>query len=147
MRPHLVPLAESGLACSQAVSVDYAFVDLDMDDAVTPGVFTVQPAHVYGSTDNGNFYLINRIGSYTYRLWEITGHPAAPTVVSNAPRVWVAGNQVLAGAPQTGTSVTLDPVSGRVMNARLSRRPLLADPDLRYGFRREDGSLVGEDRH
>jgi hypothetical protein len=94
----------------------YTYVDIDVDSGVTPGVFTAQPAHTYGTTDSGNFYLINRYGSTAYRLWEITGDPGAPTIVSNSPRGWTAGAQ-LTSAPQSGSAITIDTLSSRIMNA------------------------------
>lgn len=63
----------------------YGFVDL-------PPVlsnWTIQPAHVYGVTDSGGFYLINRVGmvnpvtgTATYRLHHLTGLPGAPVRTS-----------------------------------------------------------------
>jgi len=99
------------------------FTDIDIDDFVTSGIFTAQPAHTYGSTDNGNFYLINRVGSTAYRLWEIGGTAASPSLVAGTyttTRSWTAGTQIfLAGAPQqtTFTANTLDTLSSRVMDA------------------------------
>ncbi len=95
----------------------YSFVDIDVDADFTPGIFTVQPAHVYGTTNSGDFYLVNRIESGFYRLWQITGDPGAPSIVGNAARVWAAGAFISAGAPQAGTGVTLDTLSARIMNA------------------------------
>src|SRR5262245_4162208 len=95
----------------------YTFLDLDMPDP-DRSMFTVQPAHVYGeATDSGNFYLINRVGTTRYRLWEISGAPGAPTIVGNAPQPWSAGSTVSGGAPQSGTATTLPTLSPRVMNA------------------------------
>ncbi len=94
----------------------YGFVDLDVSESVTPGSFTIQPAHVFDVTDNGNFYLVSRLGPTVYRLWEVAGAPAAPTLVGNAPRVWSAGYPACC-ARQAGTPVVLETVSGRVMNA------------------------------
>jgi hypothetical protein len=95
----------------------YAFTDLDYDASVTLGIGTIQPAHVFGSTDNGNFYLVNRYGSTAYRLWEISGAPSSPAVVSNATYSWTAGAS-LTGAPQSGvTGITIDTLSPRIMNA------------------------------
>ncbi len=92
----------------------YTFTDIDTTDSSGS---TVQPAHVYGTTDSGDFYLVNRIGSSTYRLWQITGDPGSPTLVGNSTRSWSAGFQIGGGAPQMGSSVTLDTLSARVMNA------------------------------
>lgn len=44
------------------------FNDIDVDN-VGQGIFTAQPAHVFGSTLNGDFYLVSRLGSTNYRLW------------------------------------------------------------------------------
>ena len=49
------------------------FNDIDVDTSVTSGISTAQPAHVFGATVNGDFYLINRVGSTSYRQWQITG--------------------------------------------------------------------------
>lgn len=95
----------------------YTFVDINVDAAVTSGAFTVQPAHVYGATDSGHFYLINRFGSTAYRLWEISGDPGAPVIVGNATRSWSAGSEVSSGAPQMGSAVVLDTLSSRIINA------------------------------
>ncbi len=112
----------------------YSFVDIDVDDAATGfGTFTIQPAHVFGATDNGNFYLINRFGSTLYRLWEISGDPAAPVVVQSATHSWTGGAFLSTGAPQSGTAVTLDTLSARIQNAvyRASEiwLALTSDPD------------------
>lgn len=94
------------------------FTDLNVSDATTPGVFTVQPAHVLGAgTDSSDFYLVNRVNSITYRFWQITGAPASPTIVTNAARSWVAGAAMSVGAPQSGSSVGLQTLSARIMNA------------------------------
>ena len=40
----------------------HSFVDINVDDAATGfGTFTIQPAHVFGATDNGNFRELYRI--------------------------------------------------------------------------------------
>jgi subtilisin-like proprotein convertase family protein len=98
-----------------------SFTDIDVDDFAV-AVSTTMPAHTYGSTDSGNFYLINRIGSTTYRLWEIGGTPASPVLVAgtyNTSRSWAAGSYISAGAPQqtTFTSITLDTLVTRMMDA------------------------------
>ncbi|GMW02234.1 MAG: hypothetical protein AMXMBFR84_33700 [Candidatus Hydrogenedentota bacterium] len=97
------------------------FTDFDVDAVATTGISTVQPAHTYGTTDNGNFYMINRFGSTLYRLWEIGGTAASPTLVAGThttTRSWTAGTQIAAGAPQSGvTGITISTLSSRVMNA------------------------------
>ncbi len=98
------------------------FTDFNIDSAVTSGVSTVQPAHTFGSTDNGNFYLINRFNSSAYRLWEIGGTAASPSLVAGTyttTRSWTAGAQIGSGAPQqtTFTANTIDTLSSRVMDA------------------------------
>lgn len=92
----------------------YAFADIDIDDL---NAFTIQPAHAYGTTDNGHFYLINRVGSTSYRLWEVAGAPSEPVIVTSASQVWSSGVQVATGAPQKNTGVILDTLSGRIINA------------------------------
>jgi hypothetical protein len=94
----------------------YTFTDINVDTAVT-SCFTVQPAHVYGTTDNGAFYLINRIGSTTYRVMQITGDPGAPVLSSNAAYAWTAGLPAPSGAPQSGTGILVATLSARIMNA------------------------------
>ncbi|NIA21707.1 MAG: hypothetical protein GWP05_07020 [Anaerolineaceae bacterium] len=95
----------------------YSFVDLNYD-TTTYGVGTTQPAHVYGTTDNGGFYLINRIGSTSYRIFNITGDPAAP-LATTSTHSWSGGNYPSPnlGADQLGTSVRLATLASRVMNA------------------------------
>ncbi len=95
----------------------HSFVDINVDDAATGFGTSIQPAHVFGATDNGNFYLINRFGSTLYRLWEITGDPAAPVLVQSGTHSWSAGTFFTPGAPQMGTAVTLDTLASRVQNA------------------------------
>ncbi|MBI3910006.1 MAG: hypothetical protein HY320_03625 [Armatimonadetes bacterium] len=99
---------------SALLAGSYTFVDLDYDTSFGS---TIQPAHVYGTTDSGNFYLVNRWGATAYRLWEISGDPGAPTLEGNALRAWAAGSLLSAGAPQLDSSITLDLLSPRVQNA------------------------------
>ncbi|MHC4419278.1 MAG: hypothetical protein ACYS1E_01645 [Planctomycetota bacterium] len=75
---------------AQLLGGTYAFVDLDYNDAVTT-VSTTQPAHVFGATANGGFYLISRLSGSVYRLFHIAGHPAAP-VATTGTFPWSAGN-------------------------------------------------------
>ncbi len=100
----------------------YTFTDINLSTVFPFPITgaTIQPAHVVGTTDNGHFYLINRITPTAYKLWEIAGAPLAPTIVGGAPpvnRTWSAGAQIPAGAPQSGTTVTLQTLSARIMNA------------------------------
>ncbi len=98
----------------------YAFVDITYNSAVTNGVFSIQPAHVYGATDNGGFYLINRVGQAVYRLYKVTGQPGAPVARTNT-FAWAAGamwppwdwgaDQCIKPAPD------LDTLADRVQNA------------------------------
>ena len=74
---------------TQLMMGNYVFADINLDAAMTP-VATTQPAHVYGATANGGFYLISRLTANTYRLFHITGHPAAPVETNNV-FPWVAG--------------------------------------------------------
>lgn len=101
------------------------FNDIIVDAAVTSGPFTIQPCHHFGSTLNGDFYLINRFGSATFRLWQITGAGGAATLATGSPTStgWTAGTQI-AGAVQAPQSTdtlndefTIDTLSSRVMNA------------------------------
>ncbi len=96
----------------------YAFVDLTYNAALVPGVATVQPAHVYGATDNGRFYLVNRASPTTYRIYSITGDPGAP-VAATALFAWAAGAFPAPTAARqcAVASPNLDTVPGRVMNA------------------------------
>ncbi len=96
----------------------YGFVDILLDAVFFPGVFTIAAAHTYGTTDNGGFYCINRIGSTSYRIFNITGHPAAP-LAATATYGWAAGSfpgdttadQCTVGLPD------LDTLSSRIQNA------------------------------
>ncbi len=101
----------------------YAFVDLDVDAAVFPVSFYLQPAHVHGTTDSGNFYLVNRVNGFgqsigRYRVWEIAGAPAAPTIVRNNLQGWDVGGQRIGGGPQAGTLVQLDTFMVRLADAQ-----------------------------
>ena len=106
------------------------------DDGVPPGVtsndidvsntgtyFTAQPAHVFGSTLNGDFYMINRTGSTSYQLWQITGAGGAAALVPGSPssHAWIGGAFLSAGAPQTsngtGALPTISTLSSRIQNA------------------------------
>jgi hypothetical protein len=102
---------------AQLMAGVYAFVDLDIDDAVTT-VSTTQPAHVFGATDNGGFYLVSRIDASFYRLFHVSGHPGAP-VETNGLFPWSGGtfppddgaDQCTVGNPD------LDTLAPRVQNA------------------------------
>ncbi|MCP4593702.1 MAG: hypothetical protein GY842_23445 [bacterium] len=112
----------------------YTFNDLTYDRTVTPGVFTVQPAHVYGTTDNGGFYLVCRFDATRYRWFNITGDPAAP-VATTGVRPWTGGafpgdttaDQCTVATPDLATLAT------RAMNAVYSGGSIwvcyTADPD------------------
>ncbi len=69
------------------------FNDIDVDASVTSGIFTAQPAHVFGATLNGDFYLVSRLGPTAYRQWQITGAGGAATLVAGSPSLhaWTAG--------------------------------------------------------
>ncbi|UCG34487.1 MAG: thrombospondin type 3 repeat-containing protein [Phycisphaerales bacterium] len=103
---------------AQLIAGFYTFVDITYDALVTWGVATIQPAHVYGATDNGGMYLINRIGAGTYRIYNVTGHPAAP-VATTSTHPWAAGAfPADTGADQGGVALPdLDTLSSRVQNA------------------------------
>ncbi len=60
----------------------YGYSDLDYD-ASSISVATTQPAHVFGATSNGDFYLVSRITAGIYRLFSVSGHPAAPTATTS----------------------------------------------------------------
>jgi hypothetical protein len=102
---------------TQLIAGVYSFVDLDFDDAVT-SVATTQPAHVFGATDNGGFYLVSRFASSSYRLFHVTGHPGAP-VATTGTFPWSGGtypsddgaDQCVVGNPD------LDTLAPRVQNA------------------------------
>ena len=103
-----------------------SYTDFDIDATVTLGVFTIQPCHVYGTTKNGDFYLINRFGQSAYRLWQITGSAESPSLLEGSYtslRGWTGGAQIVIGAPQRaaggGTSAfTIDTLSSRVLDAK-----------------------------
>lgn len=103
---------------AQLIAGFYTFVDITYDALVTPGVATIQPAHVYGVTDNGGMYLLNRIGAGTYRIYNVTGHPAAP-LATTSTHPWAAGAfPADTGADQAGVPLPdLDTLSSRVQNA------------------------------
>jgi len=118
---------------AQVIAGNYAFVDIDYDANKTTGVFTIKPAHVYGTTDNGGFYLICRIGATAYRIFNVTGDPVAP-IAATSTHVWNAGTfPADDGADQLGTAVDLDTLASRVMNAVYRNGHiwlcLTADPD------------------
>lgn len=101
---------------AQLIAGTQSFNDIDIDFDVIP-LGTAQPAHVYGSTDSGGFYLISRLTPDFYRMLHITGAPAAP-VMTQAVRQWTAGAfPINTNAEQQGSSVRLDTLSTRAMNA------------------------------
>ena len=100
------------------------FNDIDIDSAVTSGCFTMQPAHVFGSTLNGDFYLIARSSSGAYRLAQITGAGGSASLVAGSPssHAWTAGALITDGAPQIDegnnlTQATISTLSSRIQNA------------------------------
>ncbi len=96
------------------------FNDIDVDGVIG---FTVQPAHVFGSTLNGDFYLISRTGSTSYRLWQVTGAGGSASLAAGSPtsHAWTAGAFVGAGAPQINDGMneepTIDTLSARIQKA------------------------------
>jgi len=111
----------------------YAYSDLDYD-AGAIAVTTTQPAHVFGATGNGAFYLVSRIGADSYRLFAVTGHPSAVTATTST-FPWTAGKfPVDDGADQCEQAFPdVDTLSARVQSAvyRDGRvwLTLTADPD------------------
>lgn len=114
----------------------YAFADIVYDASVTSGVFTIQPAHVYGATPGGWFPLINRFGPTLYRMHYVTGHPFAPVLVApSGTFAWAGGatpadttaDQCMVAAPD------LDTLATRIQNAVWQNdhlySTLTADPD------------------
>ncbi|NUN97035.1 MAG: hypothetical protein HUU16_12745, partial [Candidatus Omnitrophica bacterium] len=99
----------------------YSYTDFNIDTVTTSGASTVQPCHTFGSTLNGDFYLINRFGSTAYRLWQLTGSAGSPSLVAGTYttlRSWTAGTLISTGAPQSGvTGITIDTLSPRIINA------------------------------
>lgn len=99
------------------------FNDINVDTSVTPGGFTAQPAHVFGATLNGDFYLISRVGSTAFLQWQVTGAGGAATLVAGSPssHAWTAGAFVGVGAPQTtdglNDNATISTLSSRIQNA------------------------------
>ena len=77
------------------------FNDIDVDFSITAGIFTAQPAHVFGATLNGDFYLISRLGPSSFSQWQITGAGGAAALVAGSPSLhaWTAGSFLSAGAP------------------------------------------------
>jgi len=60
----------------------YGYNDLDYDSSAID-VTTTQPAHVFGATGNGAFYLVSRINADFYRLFSVSGHPTTPIATTN----------------------------------------------------------------
>jgi hypothetical protein len=108
------------------------FTDLNFNNSSTPA-FSVAPAHVYGTTDNGGFYLIGRLGATSYRYFNITGDPASPVASTNIYGWSTGSDPSNSGAPQPGTSVNLDAGDARVMSPIYRNGHiwlcLTADPD------------------
>lgn len=98
------------------------FNDINIDTLVTQGAGSIQPAHVFGSTLNGDFYCINRFGSTSYRTWQITGAGGSAFLATGSPTLvgWTAGLQVTE-APQI-----LDGLNDEFMIATLSSRVMSA---------------------
>jgi len=97
---------------AQLLAGVYAFVDVSAG-----GNFTVQPAHTYGTTNTGGFYLVSRIGPLMHVVGTITGDPAAPSFSDVDVLLGYTGAFIGAGAVQAGSSVRLDTLSDRVQNA------------------------------
>ena len=95
--------------------------DINLTSAAAGG--TVQPAHVFGATLNGDFYLVNAIGPATTGLWQLTGAPPLAALVGGGPLGLglTMGAAIAAGAPQTNDGVndepTIDTVNARLINA------------------------------
>jgi len=95
----------------------------------TSGATTINPAHVYGTTSAGHFYLINRFSATTYRLHWVTGHPGpGSTVVTTTFSPWTVGNPVVNPAPPplqdlfadqcpTAPDVDISTLDARLQNA------------------------------
>jgi|GEM_PF-1799185 len=102
--------------------------------------WTIQPAHVYGTTDSGGFYLINRIGvtnpvtgAGIYRLHHITGHPGVPVRTTSSFN-WNTGFDMPSFfAPQCSSTQRLATNDTRIINAVYRAGhlycTLTADPD------------------
>jgi hypothetical protein len=112
----------------------YSYSDLDYD-ASSISVTTTQPAHVFGATSNGAFYLISRLASTSYRLFAISGHPAAPTATTNT-FAWSAGAFIEdRGADQCDQALPdIDTLRTRIQSAVYRDDhiwlALTSDPDL-----------------
>ena len=100
------------------IAGNYSFNDIVLDAAQHTGLATVQPAHVFGATDNRGFYLVARYGSTLYRMINVTGAPTNPTISLHGLFPWDGGTiPTDQGADQLGSSVDLDTIAFRVMNA------------------------------
>lgn len=112
----------------------YGYSDLDYD-ASAISVTTTQPAHVFGATGNGAFYLIARISDISYRLFAISGHPAAP-VATTGTFPWSSGIYPAdRGADQCDRAQPdIDTLSSRVQSAVYRSGhvwiSLTSDPDI-----------------
>lgn len=109
-------------AVSGLLAGTYASADLDVASATTPNPFYLQPARVHGTTDNGHFYIVNRVNGFSqaigrYRVWEIAGAPAAPVIVANQLGGWQVGSFIAGGGPQAGTTTILDTFATRLLDA------------------------------
>jgi hypothetical protein len=75
---------------------------------------TIQPCHTYG--DSGGAYLVARSGNSAIRLRQITGSLAFPQL-DDLGNVSVPYNIEPSEAPALGSTVDVDTVGGRLMNA------------------------------
>ena len=93
--------------------------------SITAGIFTAQPAHVFGATLNGDFYLISRLGPSSFSQWQITGAGGAAALVAGSPSLhaWTAGSFLSAGAPQTNDGINDEPTISHYRPA--SRTPCI----------------------
>jgi hypothetical protein len=73
---------------------------------------------VFGATSNGAFYLVARISAGEYRLFAVSGHPAAPTATTST-FPWSAGTfPADSGADQCDQAQPdIDTLSARVQSA------------------------------
>lgn len=89
---------------------------VDLDDTFAASGFTIQPAHHLSSPPSGTFYMLQQWNSTFLRVIALTGVPSSPSV-NEALLSTSDQGACIDGANQQGTSVTVDTVCLRLMNA------------------------------
>ena len=101
---------------SELYDGDPAVSYIDLNNNPSMG-FTLQPAHHFGPTPAGTFFLMNRENDSTLRVWTLTSLPSSPSASSALVNTNNQGGCVQL-APQKGTTQKfVDTVCIRMMNA------------------------------